>query len=85
MDEAYGKLSWYHDRYQDVTKNTKSLQEQLDSKKECHRKAEYQLHHLQKEGKGKGKQREASAACEWHEWEYVMDSDIAECLLSSVE
>ena len=32
-DEAHGKLSWYHDRYQDVIKNTKSLQEQLDSER----------------------------------------------------
>ena len=46
MDEAHGKLSWYRDRYQDTIKNTKSVQEQLDSKKECHRKAESKLHHL---------------------------------------
>ena len=37
VDEANGKLSWYHDRYQDMVKNAKSLQEQLDSKKERHR------------------------------------------------
>ena len=44
VDEAHGKLSWYHDRYQDAVKNAKSLQEQLDSKKECCRKAESKLH-----------------------------------------
>ena len=33
MDEAHGKLSWYLDRYQDVVKNAKSLQEQLDSER----------------------------------------------------
>ena len=37
MDEAHSKLSWYHDRYQDAVKNVKSLQEQLDSKKEIGR------------------------------------------------
>ena len=46
MDEAHGKLSWYHDRYQDTIKNAKLLQEQLDSKKERHSKAESKLHHL---------------------------------------
>ena len=44
VDEAHSKLSWYRDRYQDVVKNAKSLQEQLDSKKECCRKAESELH-----------------------------------------
>ena len=44
MDEAHGKLSWYRDRYQDVVKNAKSLQEQLDSEKERRRKAESELH-----------------------------------------
>ena len=82
MDEAHGKLSWYHDRYQDTIKNTKSLQEQLDSKKECHRKAESELHHLWKEGKNKEKQREGSATCKWCEWESATDSDIAEQTLS---
>ena len=44
---VHGKLSWYHDRYQDTVKNAKSLQEQLDSAKECHRhKAESELHGL---------------------------------------
>ena len=33
MDEAHGKLSWYYNQYQDVTKNAKLLQEQLDSEK----------------------------------------------------
>ena len=37
LDEAHGKLSWYRDRYQDAVKNAKSLQEQLDSEKECRR------------------------------------------------
>ena len=46
MDEAHGKLSWYRDRYQDAVKNMKSLQEQLDSKKKCCRKAESKLHDL---------------------------------------
>ena len=46
MDEAHGKLSWYHDRYQDTVKNAKSLQEQLDSEKECRRKAESERHNL---------------------------------------
>ena len=46
MDKAHGKLSWYQDRYQDMIKNTKLLQEQLNSEKECHRKAESELHHL---------------------------------------
>ena len=46
VDKAYGKSSWYHDRYQDAVKNTKSLQEQLDSEKECHRKVESELHDL---------------------------------------
>ena len=84
MDEAHGKLSWYHDRYQDAVKNAKSLQEQIDSKKECHHKAESELHDLRKEVKGKGKQKETSASttCEWHEWESTSDSDIAEQTLS---
>ena len=82
MDEAHGKLSWCHDQYQDAIKNTKSLQEQLYSKKECHCKAESELHHLQKEGKSKGKQREVSATCKWWEWKSAMDSDIAEQTLS---
>ena len=47
MDEAQGKLSWYRNRYQDAVKNVKSLQEQLDSKKERRRKAESKLHDLQ--------------------------------------
>ena len=38
VDEAHSKLSWYRDRYQDVVKNAKSLQEQLDSEKECRHK-----------------------------------------------
>ena len=62
MDEAHGKLSWYCDRYQDAVKNAKSLQEQLDSKKERCRKVESKLHDLQKEVKGKGKQKETSAS-----------------------
>ena len=80
VDEAHGKLLWYCDRYQDMIKNSKSLQEQLDSKKERHSKAESKLHHLWKEDKSKGKQREtpASTSCEWHEWESALDSDIAE-------
>ena len=49
-DDAVGfihsKLSWYRDRYQDAVKNAKSLQEQLDSKKECCHKAESELHYL---------------------------------------
>ena len=74
MDEAHGKLSWYRDRYQDTVKNAKSLQEQLDSKKECHRKVESELHDLQKEVKGKGKQKETSASttCEWCEGESTL-------------
>ena len=43
VDEAHGKLSWYRNRYQDAVKNTKSLQEQLDSKKEHRRKVEGDL------------------------------------------
>ena len=46
MDKAHGKLSWYCDRYQDAVKNAKSLQEQLDSEKECCRKVESELHDL---------------------------------------
>ena len=46
IDEAHGKLSWYHDQYQDAVKNTKLLQEQLDFKKEHCCKAESELHHL---------------------------------------
>ena len=61
VDEAHGKLSWYHDRYQDAVKNAKSLQEQLDSEKERRCKAESELHDLRKEVKGKGKQKETSA------------------------
>ena len=34
VDEAHSKLSWYHNRYQDMVKNAKSLQEKLDSEKE---------------------------------------------------
>ena len=84
MDEAHGKLSWYRNRYQDAVKNAKSLQEQLDSEKERCRKAESELHDLQKEVKGKGKQKETSASttCEWREWESTSDSDIAEQTLS---
>ena len=84
VDEAHSKLSWYHNRYQDAVKNAKSLQEQLDSEKECHRKAESELHDLRKEVKGKGKQKETSASTspEWGEWESASDSDIAEQMLS---
>ena len=46
VDEAHSKLSWYRDRYQDAVKNAKSLQEQLDSKKELCRKVESKLHDL---------------------------------------
>ena len=46
VDKAHIKLSWYCDRYQDMVKNAKSLQEQLDSKKEHRRKAESKLHDL---------------------------------------
>ena len=46
MDEAQRKQSWYRDRYQDAVKNDKSLQEQLDSEKEHHCKAESELHDL---------------------------------------
>ena len=69
VDEAHSKLSWYHNRYQDVVKNVKSLQEQLDSEKERRRKAEFELHDLQKEVKGKGKQKETSASMtrKWRE------------------
>ena len=71
MDEAHGNLSWYHDRYQDAVKNVKLLEEQLDCERECHCKAESELHDLQKEVKGKGKQKETSASttCEWCEGE----------------
>ena len=62
VDEAHGKLSWYRDRYQDVIKNAKLLQEQLDSEKEHCCKAESKLHHLRKEDKNKGKQREIPAS-----------------------
>ena len=84
VDKAHGKLSWYHNRYQDAVKNTKSLQEQLDSEKERCCKAESELHDLQKEVKGKGKQKETSASTtrEWCEWESASDSDIAEQMLS---
>ena len=84
VDKAHGKLSWYYDRYQDTVKNTKSLQEQLDSEREHRRKAESELHNLQKEVKGKGKQKETcvSMTCEWREWESASDSDIAEQTLS---
>ena len=84
VDEANGKLSWYHNRYQDAIKKAKSLQEQLDSEMECHHKAESNLHDLQKEVKGKGKQKETSASTthEWCEWESASDSDIAEQTLS---
>ena len=84
VDEAHGKLSWYRDRYQDAVKNAKSLQEQLDSEKECRRKAESELHDLRKEVKGKGKQKETSASstCEGREWESASDSDMAEQTLS---
>ena len=56
VDEAHGKLSWYHDRYQDVVKNVKSLEEQLDSEREHYCKVESELHDLWKEVKGNGKQ-----------------------------
>ena len=46
VDEAHSKLSWYRNRYQDAVKNAKSLQEQLDSKKERCRKVESKLHDL---------------------------------------
>ena len=46
VDEAHSKLSWCRNRYQDVVKDTKSLQEQLDSKKECCHKVESELHDL---------------------------------------
>ena len=84
VDEAHGKLSWYRDRYQDVVKNTKSLQEQLDSEKERRHKTESDLHDLQKEVKGKRKQKETSASTthEWDEWESNLDSDITEQTLS---
>ena len=64
--------------------NAKSLQEQLESEKERHRKVESELHDLQKEVKGKGKQQETSASTtrEWCEWESALDSDIAEQTLS---
>ena len=62
----------------------KSLQEQLASEKEHRRKAESELHDLQKEVKGKGKQKKTSASTtrEWREWESALDSDIAEQTLS---
>ena len=82
VDEAYSKLSWYRDWYQDAVKNTKSLQEQLNSEKECRCKVESELYHPQKEDKNKGKQREVSASREWCEWESASDSDIAEQQLS---
>ena len=84
MDKAHSKLSWYRDRYQDMVKNAKSLQEQLDSEKERRCKAESELHNLQKEVKGKGKQKETSDSTthEWREWESASDSDIAEQTLS---
>ena len=78
MDEAQGKLSWYCDQYQEVVKNAKSLQEQLDSEKERCCKVESELHHLHREDKNKGKQREVSASHEWCEWESTSDSDISE-------
>ena len=46
VDKAHGKLSWYHNRYQDTIKDTKSLRKQLNSKKECCRKAVSELHRL---------------------------------------
>ena len=84
VDEAHSKLSWYCDRYQDTVKNAKSLQEQLDSEKECRRKVESELHDLHKEVKGKRKQKETSASTtrEWREWESASDSDMAEQMLS---
>ena len=88
-DDAVGfihsKLSWYRDRYQDMVKNAKSLEEQLDSERERRRKAESKPHDLRKEVKGKGKQKETSASTtrEWHEWESASDSDIAEQTLRS--
>ena len=82
MDEAHSKLSWYRDRYQDTIKNSKSLQEQLDYKKERCCKVESELYHLQKEDKNKGKQREGSATHKWREWESATDFDIAEQTLS---
>ena len=70
--------------YLSAVKNAKSLQEQLDSKKERRCKAESELHDLQKEVKGKGKQKETSALTthKWLEWESASDSDIAEQTLS---
>ena len=59
MDKAHGKLGWYCKRYQEVNKNKKSLQEQLNAEKEHLCKAKSEIHLLQKEEKTKGKQRES--------------------------
>ena len=78
MDEAHGKLGWYHERYQEANKIEKSLQAQLDAEKEHRCKAKSELHLLQKEEKTKGKQREIPAPHNWHEWESTSDSEITE-------
>ena len=78
MDEAHGKLSWYHDQYNEVTKSIKSLEEKLSSERECCRKAETELESLCKEVKPGRKQKETPTSCEWHEWVSTSDSDTAE-------
>ena len=78
MDEAHGKLSWYRDQYNEATKGVKSLEEKLPSERECHHKAEAELESLCKEVKTGGKRRETPTSCEWHEWKFTLDSDIAE-------
>ena len=85
VDEAHSKLLWYHDRSQGTVKNMKSLQEHLDSERECCHKAESELHNLRKEVKSKGKQIETPALTshKLHEWESASDSDIAEQTLRS--
>ena len=53
-------------------------------RKERRHKAESELHDLQKDVKGKGKQKDTSASTsrEWREWESTSDCDIAEQMLS---
>ena len=77
VDKAHGKLSWYCERHNEVTRNVKSLEEELYSERECCYKVEAKLESLCEEVKTEGKQKATPASCKWCEWESASGSDTA--------
>ena len=91
VDEACSKLSWYCDRYKELTKSLKALEEKLSSDRDRCRKVEArlsklksELDNLKKEVKLLGKHKASPETCNWCECGSDSDSASVEQSLSKI-